>query len=67
MSVLGREGLLADGRWHGGGQGFQWGTREGPLCDEPIRNVKFKILDASIAPEPLARGGGQARPPPLTG
>ncbi|KAJ8377262.1 hypothetical protein AAFF_G00264900 [Aldrovandia affinis] len=20
-------------------QGFQWGTREGPLCDEPIRNV----------------------------
>ena len=21
-------------------QGFQWGTREGPLCDEPIRNVK---------------------------
>ena len=40
-------------------QGFQWGTREGPLCDEPIRNVKFKILDATIAPEPLARGGGQ--------
>lgn len=28
-------------------QGFQWGCREGPLCDEPIRNVKFKILDAS--------------------
>ena len=24
-------------------QGFQWGTREGPLCDEPIRNVKFKV------------------------
>jgi hypothetical protein len=44
-------------------QGFQWGTREGPLCDEPIRNVKFKILDATIAPEPLARGGGQARSP----
>ncbi|KAH8044604.1 GTPase [Aureococcus anophagefferens] len=30
-------------------QGFQWGCREGPLCDEPIRNVKFKILDASIS------------------
>jgi len=29
-------------------QGFQWGTREGPLCDEPIRNVKFKILDATV-------------------
>lgn len=40
-------------------QGFQWGTREGPLCDEPIRNVKFKITDALIADEPLHRGGGQ--------
>ncbi|XP_048481923.1 116 kDa U5 small nuclear ribonucleoprotein component [Plutella xylostella] len=43
-------------------QGFQWGTREGPLCEEPIRNVKFKILDAVIAPEPLHRGGGQIIP-----
>ena len=40
-------------------QGFQWGTREGPLCDEPIRNVKFKILDAIVADQPLHRGGGQ--------
>lgn len=36
-------------------QGFQWGAREGPLCEEPMRNVKFKILDATIAPEPLYR------------
>lgn len=43
-------------------QGFQWGTREGPLCEEPIRNVKFKILDAVIAGEPLHRGGGQVIP-----
>ncbi|XP_033104264.1 116 kDa U5 small nuclear ribonucleoprotein component-like [Anneissia japonica] len=43
-------------------QGFQWGTREGPLCDEPIRNVKFKILDAVIASEPINRGGGQIIP-----
>ncbi|XP_050663601.1 116 kDa U5 small nuclear ribonucleoprotein component [Leptidea sinapis] len=43
-------------------QGFQWGTREGPLCEEPIRNVKFKILDAVIASEPLHRGGGQIIP-----
>ncbi len=43
-------------------QGFQWGAREGPLCDEPMRNVKFKILDAQIAPEPIHRGGGQVRP-----
>lgn len=43
-------------------QGFQWGTREGPLCEEPIRNVKFKILDAVISNEPLHRGGGQVIP-----
>jgi U5 small nuclear ribonucleoprotein component len=43
-------------------QGFQWGAREGPLCDEPMRNVKFKLTDAVVAPEPLARGGGQLIP-----
>ena len=43
-------------------QGFQWATREGPLCDEPIRNVKFKILDAVVAGEPIHRGGGQIIP-----
>ncbi|KAF8963961.1 P-loop containing nucleoside triphosphate hydrolase protein [Flammula alnicola] len=34
-------------------QGFQWGAREGPLCDEPMRNVKFR---------PIFRGGGQIVP-----
>lgn len=43
-------------------QGFQWATREGPLCEEPIRNVKFKILDATVAAEPIHRGGGQIIP-----
>lgn len=43
-------------------QGFQWGCREGPLCDEPVRNVKFKILDAAISDQPLHRGGGQLIP-----
>ncbi|XLR50562.1 hypothetical protein S83_001234 [Arachis hypogaea] len=36
-----------------------WGAREGSLCDEPIRNVKFKIVDARIVHEPLHRGSGQ--------
>ena len=40
-------------------QGFKWACREGPLCDEPIRNVKFKLLDARVASEPIHRGGGQ--------
>ncbi|CCF52445.1 hypothetical protein NDA14_004196 [Ustilago hordei] len=43
-------------------QGFQWATREGPLCDEPIRNVKFRILDAQLSPDPIHRGGGQMIP-----
>ena len=43
-------------------QGFQWACREGPLADEPIRGVKFKVLDATIATEPIHRGGGQVIP-----
>jgi len=43
-------------------QGFQWGTREGPLCDEPIRNVKFKLLHANVSNDPLQRARGQVIP-----
>lgn len=43
-------------------QGFQWATREGPLCDEPIRNVKFRIIDAEIDSEPVHRNAGQVIP-----
>jgi U5 small nuclear ribonucleoprotein component len=38
-------------------RGFNWATREGPLCEEPVRGVKFKILDATIAAEPSQRTG----------
>jgi len=43
-------------------QGFSWATREGPLCEEPIRNTKFRITDVSLAQEAIARGGGQIIP-----
>jgi 116 kDa U5 small nuclear ribonucleoprotein component len=43
-------------------QGFSWGTREGPLCEEPIRNAKFRITAADLASEPIFRGGGQIIP-----
>eukprot|EP01107_Rhizomastix_libera_P001142 TRINITY_DN1199_c0_g1_i2.p1 TRINITY_DN1199_c0_g1~~TRINITY_DN1199_c0_g1_i2.p1 ORF type:complete len:892 (-),score=316.72 TRINITY_DN1199_c0_g1_i2:59-2734(-) len=43
-------------------QGFQWGTREGPLCEEPIRNVKFKLLHATIAKDEVARSSSQLIP-----
>lgn len=25
--------------------GFQWATREGPIAEEPMRSVRFNILD----------------------
>ncbi|KAF2836552.1 P-loop containing nucleoside triphosphate hydrolase protein [Patellaria atrata CBS 101060] len=43
-------------------QGFSWATREGPLCEEPIRNIKFKLMDVNLAPEAIFRGGGQMIP-----
>ncbi|KAK7983736.1 hypothetical protein PG989_011138 [Apiospora arundinis] len=43
-------------------QGFSWAAREGPLCEEPIRNTKFRIMDASLASEAIFRGGGQIIP-----
>jgi U5 small nuclear ribonucleoprotein component len=48
-------------------QGFQWGTREGPLCDErksqgSYHRAALKVLDASRAQEPIFRGGGQIVP-----
>jgi len=26
--------------------GFRWACQAGPLCEEPIRGIKVKILDA---------------------
>ncbi|KAI9324575.1 hypothetical protein BDR26DRAFT_844994 [Obelidium mucronatum] len=43
-------------------QGFQWAAKQGPLADEPIRNVKFKIIDATIVPGPINSGRGQIIP-----
>ncbi|KID84677.1 Ribosomal protein S5 domain 2-type fold, subgroup [Metarhizium guizhouense ARSEF 977] len=43
-------------------QGFNWATREGPLCEEPIRNTKFKVTDVLLAGEAISRGGGQIIP-----
>jgi len=43
-------------------QGFSWAAREGPLCEEPIRNTKFKLTDITLADEPIYRGGGQIIP-----
>ncbi|KAJ2855194.1 hypothetical protein GGI22_004222 [Coemansia erecta] len=43
-------------------QGFQWAAREGPLCDEPMRNTRFRILNVDLADAAIHRGGGQIIP-----
>lgn len=44
-------------------QGFRWACQEGPLCEEPVRGCKFKLLDASLAQEVRSLAGpGQVVP-----
>lgn len=43
-------------------QGFNWAVKEGPLLEEPIRNIKFKILDVNLSLEKIGRGTGQIVP-----
>merc|ERR1711939_987797 len=43
-------------------QGFSWATREGPLCEEPIRNGRFKIMEVTLATEAIFRGGWPDHP-----
>ncbi|KAJ1549642.1 Elongation factor 2 [Cladochytrium tenue] len=42
--------------------GFQWATREGVLCSEKMRAVRFNILDAVLFSDAIHRGGGQVVP-----
>ncbi len=43
-------------------QGFQWACREGPLCEEPMKNVKFKLIGGEFSTEPVYRSAGQIIP-----
>jgi len=42
--------------------GFQWATREGPIAEEPMRNVRFNVLDVTLHSDAIHRGGGQIIP-----
>lgn len=42
--------------------GFQWATKEGPLCDENVRGVRFNIYDVTLHADAIHRGGGQIIP-----
>jgi len=42
--------------------GFQWATKEGVLCDENMRAVRFNLSDVTLHADAIHRGGGQIIP-----
>ncbi|KAJ9301947.1 hypothetical protein DTO271G3_813 [Paecilomyces variotii] len=42
--------------------GFQWATREGPIAEEPMRSIRFNIMDVTLHADAIHRGGGQILP-----
>lgn len=42
--------------------GFQWATKEGPVAEEPMRSVRFNILDVTLHADSIHRGTGQVMP-----
>jgi len=42
--------------------GFQWASKEGVLCDENLRAVRFNIYDVTLHADAIHRGGGQIIP-----
>ncbi|CAO1619539.1 unnamed protein product [Sympodiomycopsis kandeliae] len=41
---------------------FQWATKEGPSAEEPMRGVRWNILDVTLHTDAIHRGGGQLIP-----
>jgi len=42
--------------------GFQWASKEGVLCDENMRGIRFNIHDVTLHADAIHRGGGQIIP-----
>jgi elongation factor 2 len=42
--------------------GFQWASKNGPLCQEPMRGVIFKLMDVTLHADAIHRGQGQIMP-----
>ncbi|MEM2351707.1 MAG: GTP-binding protein, partial [Thermoproteota archaeon] len=43
-------------------EGFKWACKSGPLCGEPLRNVKAKIIDIRLSSSQEERGYAQLTP-----
>ena len=42
--------------------GFTWTCQNGPLCEEPIRGIKAKLMDVQLHEDPVHRGPAQVMP-----
>jgi len=42
--------------------GFKWGCQSGPLCEEPVRGIKVKLIDVQLHEDPVHRGPAQIMP-----
>jgi len=42
--------------------GFQWASKEGVLCEENMRGVRFDLHDVTLHADAIHRGGGQIIP-----
>jgi len=42
--------------------GFQWASKEGVLCEEYMRSVRFNVYDVTLHADAIHRGGGQIIP-----
>eukprot|EP01132_Coremiostelium_polycephalum_P004842 gene4842-6033_t len=42
---------------------FQWATKEGAICEEPTRGIRFNLLDVTLShTDPIRRGSSQIIP-----
>ncbi|KAI9220597.1 P-loop containing nucleoside triphosphate hydrolase protein [Blastocladiella britannica] len=41
---------------------FQWATKEGALAEEPMRGIRFNVLDVALHADSIHRGAGQIMP-----
>merc|ERR1712048_884465 len=46
---------------------FQWCTKEGPLCEENMRGIRFNLTDVTLHTDSIHRGAGQIMPPTRRG
>jgi len=42
--------------------GLLWATKEGPLCEENMRGVRFNLMDVKLHADSIHRGMGQIQP-----